>query len=151
MQLKKKLAGAGIAGLLAFVVAHFVKPRHEEGGEAYKYEFATVRVQYTPGEIYSVQNKHGYGIVKILAVDPDIVHIRLYKNTFPERPNRIDPSTLSLGKITDPNGFGIGHLPISQSEFSSWDPVLIAQSKVTPDELEGYEEWKKDHGGVFGK
>jgi hypothetical protein len=148
MQLKN-LAVVGTAILLAFAVAHFVKPRPKNGSEVY--EFAVLQNQYAPGDLYSVQDKQDYSIVKVLAVDPEVVHLRLYKNKFRVRPTQIDPSTLSLGKISDSDGFGIGHLPISRSEFSSWRPALIMQSKVTPDELEGYEEWKKDHGGVFGK
>jgi hypothetical protein len=145
----KHAAVVGIAILLALTLVHFAK-RHPKAQDE-TYEFAVVENQYTPGGIYSVRDKHGYGVVKILVVDPEIVHIRLYKNTFSERPVQIDPSRLSVGTINDPDGFGMGHLPISRNEFQSWDPALIMQSKVTPDELEGYEEWKKDRGGVFGK
>ena len=42
----------------------------------------------------------------------------------------------------------MGHLPLSQSEFSAWEPVLITRTTVTQDELEGYDEMKK-HGLTF--
>jgi hypothetical protein len=145
----KNAAVVAVAILLALALMHFAKPRPGTGSEVY--EFATTETRYTPGDLDSIRDKHGYGVVKVLVVDPDVVHIRLYKNTFPERPSQIDPSRLSVGTIDDPDGFGMGHLPISRNEFQSWHPVLIMQSKVTPDELEGYEEWKKDQGGVFGK
>lgn len=145
----KHAAVVGIAILLALALMHFAKPHPEAGSEVY--EFATSEIRYTPGDLYSIRDKHGYGVVKVLVVDPDVVHIRLYKNKFPERPTQIDPSRLSVGTIDDPDGFGMGHLPISLTEFQTWDPVLIMRSKVIPDELEGYEEWKKDHGGVFRK
>jgi hypothetical protein len=145
----KNAAVVGIAILLAIAFVYFAKPRPKTDSEVY--EFATAEIRYIPGGLYSIRDKHGYGVVKVLAVDPDIVHIRLYKNTFPDRPTNIDPSTLSIGKIADSDGIGIGHMPISRGDFLSWEPVLIMRSKVTPDELEGYEEWKKDRGGVFGR
>jgi hypothetical protein len=41
----------------------------------------------------------------------------------------------------------MGHLPLSQSEFSAWEPVLITRTTVTQDELEGYDVWKHSSGG----
>jgi hypothetical protein len=109
------------------------------------------RVQYHPGEIYSVQDRDGYKVAKILAVDSMAVHVRLYKNAFPDRPRSVDVNTLTLGSIHDADGFGIGHLPVTAATFSSWLPVLVARTAVTQEELEGYEEWKKSKGGVFGE
>jgi hypothetical protein len=109
------------------------------------------RVQYHPGEIYSVQDRDGYKVAKILAVDSIAVHVRLYKNSFPNRPHSVDVNTLTLGSIHDADGFGIGHLPITAATFSSWLPMLITRTVVTQEELEGYEEWKKSKGGAFGE
>jgi hypothetical protein len=106
--------------------------------------------QYRPGEIYSVQDEKGYKVAKVLAVDSTVVHIRLYKNVFPERPRSVDVTTLTLGTIHDADGFGIGHLPVTARTFSSWLPVLITRTTVAQEELEGYEEWKKSKGGAFG-
>ena len=109
------------------------------------------QVQYHPGEIYSVQDKDGYKVVKILAVDTMAVHVRLYKNSFLDRPHSIDLNTLTLGSIHDADGFGVGHLPVTAKTFSSWLPMLITRTAVTKEELEGYEEWKKSNGGAFGE
>src|SRR5947207_9603396 len=70
------------------------------------------------GGIYSVENDNGrFGVVKILALEPSIVHIRIYTNSFATRPERIDPSTLYLGSILDDDEFGIGHVPLSRNGF----------------------------------
>ncbi len=110
--------------------------------------FGSLR-KYNPGEIYSVVDKKGFGVVKVLAVDGDAIHVRLYKNTYPSRPVRIDESTLTLGTINDADGFGAGHLPLSPREFQSWRPVFLTQSFVVREELEGYEIWKRSRGGIW--
>jgi len=84
-------------------------------------------------------------------LDGEAIHVRLYKNRFPERPKTIDPSSLVMGSLRDPDGtFGIEHLPIRTAEFLSWQPELLAMSTVSTDELGGYEEWKRAGGGVWG-
>jgi len=117
--------------------------------------FLTIREalarEYSPGEVYLIPGEKGYTVAKVLVVDPDLVHIRLYKNVFPQRPTHIDLSTLKLGGIDDPDGFGIGHLPLTRSTFSSWHPELLTRTAVAPDELDGYNQWKQSRGGVWGK
>jgi hypothetical protein len=83
------------------------------------------RVQNNPGEIYSVQDRNGHKVVKILAVDSRAVHVRLYKNYFSHRPQSVDVNTLTLGSVYDADGFGVGHLPLTATTFSSWLPMLI--------------------------
>ena len=109
------------------------------------------RVRYNPGEFYSVQDRAGYKVAKILAVDSRVVHVRLYKNYFSDRPQTVNINTLTLGSIHDADGFGVGHLPVTAATFSSWLPMLITRTAVTQEELEGYEEWKKSKGGAFGE
>jgi hypothetical protein len=46
----------------------------------------------------------GFGIVKILALEPSTVHIRLYKEKFATRPDCIDATGLSLGTIKESGG-----------------------------------------------
>jgi hypothetical protein len=102
------------------------------------------------GGIYSIANGDGgYGVVKLLVFEDGICHVRIYKQKFQSRPGTIDVNSLSLGKPGDPNGFGIGHIPLREAGFLKWQPVLITNTTVTPDELDGYEIWKKDGGGVF--
>ena len=111
----------------------------------------TMAQEYRPGAIYSIQDEHGYGVVKVLVVDARAVHLRIYKNKFNQRPAQVDLNTLKVGSFNDPDGFGIGHLPLSKAAFASWRPILITQTTVPQEELWGYEEWKKANGGVFGE
>ena len=72
-----------------------------------------------PGDLYSVEGEaKNYKIAKVLVVDSNAVHIRLYKNTFQKRPSSVDPGTLSIGSVRDPNGFGMDHMPLSRSSFN---------------------------------
>jgi hypothetical protein len=101
------------------------------------------------GGLYSTSNGKGeYSVVKILVLDPDVVHVRVYKQKFSSRPTSVDPGSLTLGKLEDKD-FSIGHLPLSRKTFASWDPVFIGQQSVSTSELEGYKIWKEANGGVF--
>lgn len=94
------------------------------------------------GGIYSIENgDDSFGIVKILALDDSTVHLRAYKNKFRQRPGKINPAELSLGRVGDPDGFGIGHFPIAKEGFLKDHPVFIMQQPVTEQELEGYKIW----------
>ena len=106
----------------------------------------------TEGGIYSIDNGDGkFGVVKILKLEPGIVHVRVYKNKFASRPTSVNLDELSLGRVKDKDGFGMGHLPISEKDFKGWKAVLLTQSEVKGDELDGYKMWKEAGGGVFGK
>ena len=100
-----------------------------------------------------VSGQGGYKVVKILKLEDDIVHARLYANRFDERPSSVQPDELELGAI-DEESFGIGHLPLASGEFEAWQPESIAHQAVQPDELDGYEEWRqaaeKGEAGVWG-
>jgi len=102
------------------------------------------------GGIYSTDDGKGrYGIVKLLVHADGICHVRVYKQKFPARPATIDLASLSLGKPGDPDGFGMGHIPLLEAGFLEEKPVLISKSTVTPEELEGYKIWKESGGGAF--
>ena len=106
----------------------------------------------TEGGVYSIDNGDGkFGVVKILKLEPGIVHVRVYKNKFAARPSTIKLDELSMGSIKDKDGFGMGHLPISEKDFAGWKGVLLTKSEVKADELEGYKLWKEAGGGVFGR
>ena len=98
-----------------------------------------------PGDICSIKREgSGFGVIKILVVDQHIIHIRKYKDRFPERPYDIDPKKLSIGTVHDADGFGVGHLPMSATGFGSWMPARISRQDVTEEELEGYQCWLQD-------
>ena len=101
---------------------------------------------YTPAE-----KGGGYNVLKILKLDNRGVHVRLYSNHFVAAPTRVDESTLYMAGIDHKPDevLGLGHLPLSKASFAGWKPVFVQPSTVKPDELEGYNEWKKANAGYF--
>lgn len=99
----------------------------------------------------------GFGIVKLLRQQFRGVHVRVYSNTFVERPERIGEAELESRPIpTDASGdrpptapLAIGHVPLGHATFQAWQPVFVATALVQPDELVGYEMWKFEKGGFF--
>jgi hypothetical protein len=92
------------------------------------------------GGLDSVRDsERGFRVAKVLAIDPGVVSIRMYKQTFDERPPNVDPAKLSLGSINDADGFGIGHLPLDAPTFRSWEPQFLQRSSLT-DDLETREQ-----------
>jgi len=110
----------------------------------------SVSGEWRAGGLYSTADGKGqFSVVKILVMEPDAVHVRLYKQRFSSRPTSIDPASLTLGQFGTKDNFSIGHLPLSRTSFASWEPVFITQQSVSDDELEGYKTWKEAKGGVF--
>jgi hypothetical protein len=102
------------------------------------------------GGLYSTEDGKGqFSVVKILVLEPDAVHIRIYQQIFSSRPKSVDPTALTLGRLDDKNHFSIGHLPLSRKTFASWNPVFISQQSVSEGELEGFKMWKEAKGKTF--
>lgn len=102
------------------------------------------------GGYYSIVDGERFSIAKILKLEPDKVHIRLYKQHFTQRPRSIDISDLTLGTIGEKDGFGMSHLPLRLKTFKERDPQFLTHSDVMPNELKGYEMWKElANGAVF--
>jgi hypothetical protein len=98
------------------------------------------------GSICTVENGNGkFGIIKVLVIDGEQIHVKLYKNTYDLRPSQIDLSTLNCGSVLDADEeIGVGHAPLSREGFDNWKPIVIDYEEVTSDNLEGYEIWKND-------
>ena len=95
------------------------------------------------GSICTVEDGDGkFGVVKVLVIDQQVAHIKIYKNKYDKRPSKIDIRALSLGSINDKDGFGIGHVPMEKKGFDNWKPIPIGYEEVTKEDLEGYEIWK---------
>ena len=113
---------------------------------------ACSRQDWVEGGLYSVEAENGgYSIAKVLKLDPDGVHMRLYSNHFESRPTEIESSTLYMAGIDHKpdETLGIGHLPLRRKSFQDWNPVLIKVEQVKPEELEGYTMWKDAGGGYL--
>jgi hypothetical protein len=85
---------------------------------AFWYYARSVR-NFAAGDVCSIKSEDRFSVAKILAITGNVVHVRLYKEKFEIRPQAIPMSTLSLGSIDDPDGFGVGHLPLSRGTFGS--------------------------------
>jgi hypothetical protein len=99
------------------------------------------------GAYYSIVDGDVFSIAKVLKLEAEIVHVRIYKQHFSQRPRSIDPAALTLGTIHDKDGFGMGHLPLRLATFMESDPIFLTHTEVTPQELEGYNVWKESAGG----
>ena len=61
------------------------------------------------GDVCSTLSGEGdYVITKVLARDPGIIHVRIYKKRFGYRPERINTALLTLGTVHDEEGCGMG-------------------------------------------
>ena len=97
------------------------------------------------GDICTVQEGNGwFGVVKVLLIDADRIHVKMYQNKFDTRPEMIDPDSLFMGPV-DPeeNGITMAHLPYQKSEFNAMKPEVEAYEPVTPEELEAFRIWKR--------
>jgi len=102
------------------------------------------------GAYYSIIDGDTFSIAKVLKLDPEIVHARIYKQHFQQRPRSIDPAALTLGSIHDKDGFGMGHLPLRLVTFTDREPMFLTHAEVKPEEREGYNLWKETaDGSVF--
>ncbi|MCW1923712.1 SseB family protein [Luteolibacter arcticus] len=105
---------------------------------------------YELGGIYSIWGEGAFRAAKLLAADDGGVHLRVYANTFSERPTNVDPASLTLDSSNSESVRAIGHMPLVRAGFLAMGPKLLATTPVTEDELEGYKMWKDAEGGYFG-
>jgi hypothetical protein len=104
------------------------------------------------GGLYSTPNDDGtFSVIKVLKLDDQGVHVRVYSNRFREQPSSVDEGSLYMvGMKRNANeGLGLGHLPLSRSSFAGWHARFIKRVEVKPEELEGYKEWLDAKGGYF--
>lgn len=99
------------------------------------------------GGYYSIIDGDAFSIAKILKLEAEKVHVRIYKQHFPDRPICIDTEELTLGTIHDKDGFGMGHLPLRLSTFMTSEPSFLTRIEIQPSELQGYNMWKETSGG----
>lgn len=109
-------------------------------------------IQWQEGGLYVTEQEDGRFVpLKILKLDAQGVHVRVYSNMYPEPPAHIDESTLYMAGMERPDDvpMGMGHLPISTASFSGWEARFVQPSTVAAEELEGYEVWRDAEGGYF--
>lgn len=98
---------------------------------------------FREGGYYTSADKDGkYSVIKILVIDENAFHIRIYANKFNAPPKESDIDALTLGGIGSSEGFGLGHAPMAKKGFKESDYSYIGFRKVKPEELDGYNMWK---------
>jgi hypothetical protein len=95
------------------------------------------------GGYYSIVDGETFSVAKVLKLEEETVHIRLYKQLFLQRPRSIDPGALTLGTIHDEDGFGMAHVPLRLTAFMEHQPMFLTYAEVKPEELYGYNFWKE--------
>jgi len=101
------------------------------------------------GTLYSVVDGLGrFRVAKILGMESGGVHICLFANHFPERPERISPAELTMGDPDSIEDRGVPHAALKRKAFLRMEPVLLGHYIVTPDEQDALFKWR-DKGGVF--
>jgi hypothetical protein len=101
------------------------------------------------GRYYSIADGDVFSIAKILKLESDKVHVRIYKQHFPRRPRSIDVNSLTMGTTHDKDGCGIGHLPLRLTTFQNRQPMFLTYSEVKAEELEGYKVFTDVGGQVW--
>jgi len=101
------------------------------------------------GQLVSVIAEDGIAVAKLLVIDRQGVHMRLYAQRFPARPTQEDLPPLDTAPLTPETPFSIGHMPLTYRSFAAWLPEVICGSSVTQEELEGYRMWQEAPGGYF--
>lgn len=98
--------------------------------------------------IVSLKAADGYRAAKILHVDRNAVHVRLYSDQWDIPPDHIDPWALRLDRADAPSP-GVGHMPVSHRSFGAWEPAFERLAMVGSSERDGYRYWLDAGGGVF--
>jgi hypothetical protein len=114
--------------------------------------FGCSRSKLSEGGLYYTPTENGaYTVLKILKLDEQGVHVRLYSNQFSTPPSKVDESTLFMAGVDHkPNEtLGMGHAPLSKKSFEGWKAMFFQQSAVKEEELEGYKMWLEAKGGYF--
>jgi hypothetical protein len=95
------------------------------------------------GDLCSIATGDGtFRVAKVLKLEEGVVHVRVYVNSFDERPTEVDTSVLALGSVFE-DDFGLGHVPLASTDFAAWLPEVIRNDPVLPEELEGYAIWRE--------
>lgn len=97
--------------------------------------------QIKPGDVFTVRDGEAFAVVKVLAVDPERVHVRQYALRYSERPRTVKSSLLlkDQGRV---NGRAFAHLPLDLGEFVRWDPWLMRNEPVSAAELKPLDVWR---------
>jgi len=107
-------------------------------------ELHTKNFPFVVGGLYLVKTGDSMVPGKILALDQNGVHLRVYENEFPCEMTELP----TIGAEEDLKT-GIGHAPYSFQTFLATAPVFLGERQVKEEELSGYKLWQENGGGYF--
>jgi len=106
------------------------------------------------GDYYSVmlsdRDDSEFAILKVLAVDRPLIHIRLFAGTYKTRPSDVALEELSMGDMTapisKPDARGVPHEAVREKDFLHWKPVLVGHAELSADEQSTLNAWRTENG-----
>ena len=107
---------------------------------------------YEAGNIYWAPADNGaFFVFKVLDIDDDAIHIRIFSNGFAEPPSSVDESTLYIDEFgTGPlDGTGFAHTFVEWRWFDGWETGLVQESTVRDEELDAYRRWLTEQSPAF--
>src|SRR6476660_9614698 len=84
------------------------------------------------GGYYSIVDGETFRVAKVLKLEEETVHIRLYIQLFLQRPRSIDAGALTLGTTHDEGGFGMAHVPLLLTAFMEHQAMFLTYAEVKP-------------------
>ena len=109
-------------------------------------------MQPAEGGIYAIrEGRLRWGYLKVLRCDSQTVHIAYYTQKSWLIPRTIEARKLGTGVMRNGKLGGIGHMPFTRAGFEAWPLNQIGFASVGKEELEGYQIWLDEEGGVFGE
>ncbi|MEM7478946.1 MAG: hypothetical protein AAF483_28520 [Planctomycetota bacterium] len=91
------------------------------------------------GGLYATKWDDGkFRIIKVLALDSETAHLRLYAEKFDRVSETIDSEQLTLGDVFGDGPVGLGHFPVAKSSFFNEERQFLKKEEVKESELDGF-------------
>lgn len=134
------------SGILEFDSAIFNQLSPEEVTA----NFTSMSEQFAPGDDLIFQLESGYGLLRVIAVEPldgkTVWHLSAYEELFGD----IESAEHAL-TIPDSLHIRKKHMALTERAFERTPAARIGNRPVTDQELAMYEDWKRGGGQVFDR
>jgi hypothetical protein len=105
---------------------------------------------FTAGDDLIFQLESGYGLLRVLAVEPRdgalVWHLLAYEELFPD----VETAELALANA-DRLHVRAAHLPLTEHAFEKTPVARLGHRPVSEDELRAYRDWHARGGEVFDR
>jgi|GEM_PF-4660390 len=97
---------------------------------------------FKTGDICTIDMGAGkYGVIKILAIEPERVHIKVFSNTYIGRPEHVDVQLLTTITFDEAENHATEHVPLEKGDFNKLDAETVGSQGVTREEANTYLAW----------